>query len=239
VLVFVDDGCCSNNYEVEPNQIRIRKHRQHITSVSLRKNADYGRLANLDLGANELQMEDLERLSTLNDLQYLDVSWNKIAGTLDLALLGRMDNLKHCWLASNQIDKLTNTFDGQQSKMTDLVLSHNHLETVDMAIFKPFTKLRFLWLNMNRLYRMDGYAEAKVHMPDIYLISVLENNWICSDLQKIVKSFEKDSILFHSLEEHSCSANKKRVFGVACCYPNVEDLRKDSEEFYVKYVENI
>ena len=194
-------------------------------------------LKNLFLDVNHLKMEDMERLTALKYLEYLDVSWNEIAGTFDLALLGKMKNLKNCWLASNQIDKLENTMIDGHPELTDLILSHNLLETVNFSVFAKFSQLRYLWLNMNRIFKIDGYSDVKTVLPNIYLVNILENMWICEDLEDIVGAFKKESIKWHSLEKHHCNSNNKnRLYEGACCYPNITDLKKDSEEIYQKVI---
>ena len=222
-------------YEIETGKEKISKNFDKLTSLSLKENGDYSKLKNLNLYKNELKAKELQTLHPLKTLEVLDFSYNDISGTFDLALLEPFTKLKQFWVTNNKIDKLKNSMTGNHNGLVDIILTGNQLTYVDLNVIKNFVKLKTLWLKRNPIVKIDGYESVKNHLPQINLIFIAGNSWVCSDLKKVVNVLKTNDIEWHVGLESKCQYGNKKSYEGLCCYPSGKDLMADAPEIYQKY----
>ena len=217
ILCLLADKVVGLNYEIESDFGDIKKIGKNITSVSLKANVDYSKLRYLYFDENNLQIDDIKRLSKLENVEALNVSDNNISGIFDLSLLSIMRKLKVFWAFSNHITEFRNSVHREQLSAKIFDFSANKLKYVDLKVFDGFQHLEFLNLERNMISKLDGSAEVRKIFPKILQITMEENEWSCKSLQRILDDFKRESIRGHMFEENSCNDHKNYLLEHICC----------------------
>lgn len=112
----------------------------------------------LDLSHNELTSDwvNAGTLKRLKRLIYLDVSYNQL-DRLEVGLFQDVPQLEILKLQDNRIEHIGRTLSGLTHLHT-LVLSNNHLHTIDEHAFTTITEIQVLSLDYNRISIIDPNA---------------------------------------------------------------------------------
>ncbi len=110
-------------------------HGQGLSAVTMSSYTGYESvITNLVLAHNNLTVLPETLLSTLQALESLDVSFNKLTSLP--AGFSHIRNLRFVWLAGNSLRKLPSDFAKCRSTLTFLDISHNPFRNLPAAVYK-------------------------------------------------------------------------------------------------------
>jgi len=111
---------------------------------------DNGRVAELNLGGNELSGTIPSALGNLTNLTELNLRDNQLTGTIPPEL-GNLSNLEELWLGHNQLSGTIPSELGKLSNLIHLAITHTPLSGSIPSALGNLTNLEILWLNNNDL----------------------------------------------------------------------------------------
>ncbi|XP_021833481.1 receptor-like protein 12 [Prunus avium] len=117
-------------------------------------------LQHLNLGANQLQPENLNWLPTLSSLTYLDLEYIDFNGSQILDFIGSLTNLKFLSLYScNLVGQIPSSF-GNLTQLQNLGLSGNQLQAENLNWLPALSSLTYLDLSGANLSTVFDWPEA-------------------------------------------------------------------------------
>ena len=151
---------------------------------------------NCSLYDNDINL--LEALFTSN-LQYLDLSKNKIG---DLEVFSKKEiynNLESLNLSNNNIDNIIPLFHSKFNSLKNLNLSYNNIFDIDCLGFDNiyFDKLQILDLSNNHIKKLN-----KIHIPSLTNLNLI-NNEIDSGIIEFLESISEFSHKLEILNENN------------------------------------
>ncbi|XP_058465779.1 protein flightless-1-like [Malaya genurostris] len=172
---------------------RITIRHNHIHQLDTNRDSFIFLLEHLDASKNRLS--DISALSRLAKLTYIDLSYNRLV-SVDFALFRNMRQLRDLRLAHNNIFAVS-TSDLKTLSLELVDLSHNeltHLTANDSAGIGSVVKLL---LNNNYLMSFE-LTDGSRNFPNLREISLNDNDWICEDIEKLVKVLKAKKITIKS-----------------------------------------
>lgn len=153
------------------------------------------KLFQLHLSNNSLS--DIQNITELPVLQYLDISFNKI----NLTNISFSSNLIYLNLSSTNLNSISEShFVKVKRRLNTLDLSFNNLTTFDL--YTPFWfKLKKLFLKGNKLNEIN-FMKMKNSYPRLDKIYISSSHWNCKDLGKLMEDF--GSVIDNSGESNLC-----------------------------------
>lgn len=165
--------------------------------INLMMFAESSKLFQLHLTNNSLT--DIQNITDLPVLQYLDISFNKV----NLTNISFSSNLIYLNISHSNLDSINEShFVKVKRRLSTLDLSYNNLTSFDL--YTPFWfKLKKLFLKGNKL---DGINYTKMinSYPKLEKIYISSSYWSCKDLGKVMEEF--GSIIDNSGVNTSCIA---------------------------------
>ncbi len=153
-------------------------------------------LLKLNLGRNRLNVIEAESFAGLNNLQYLDLSTNKIF-KLDPATFSSLTSLKELNLASNSIYSISAELFLPLSNIYKIDLSNNMLEKLSPGTF------RGVRMSLGQLSFYSNQLRA-IDVPDLYCLNLnsinlcnypLSLGWSCMGFDTLKAAWEKEAYI--------------------------------------------
>ncbi|XP_035777267.1 adenylate cyclase-like [Anopheles albimanus] len=156
----------------------------------------------------------LDTVGKLAKLSTLDLGFNTL-GAVSISSFGMLKRLKVLSLERTAISNLQHGTFAQQENLEWLDLSYNNLNTLDMDILTSSTKLKTLFIDGNRL-KFIKHDEMKKNFPQLASIGIIDNNWNCSYLTKLVRYCNEHSIELDKEHQEEIVQNQTNVKGIYC-----------------------
>ncbi|XP_049548570.1 toll-like receptor 13 [Anopheles darlingi] len=156
----------------------------------------------------------LDTVGKLARLSTLDLGYNRL-GAVGISSFGLLKRLKVLSLERTSISNLQHGTFAQQENLEWLDLSYNNLDTLDMDILTSSTKLKTLFIDGNRLKSIT-HDDMKKNFPQLASIGIIDNNWNCSYLTKLVRYCNEHSIELNKEHQVEIVQNQTNVKGIYC-----------------------
>ncbi|XP_050081669.1 insulin-like growth factor-binding protein complex acid labile subunit [Anopheles aquasalis] len=156
----------------------------------------------------------LDMVGKLTSLSGLDLGYNRL-GAVSISSFGMLKRLKVLSLERTAISNLQHGTFAQQENLEWLDLSYNNLDTLDMDILTSSTNLKTLFIDGNRL-KFIKHDEMKKNFPQLASIGIIDNNWNCSYLTKLVRYCNEHSIELDKEHQAEIVQNQTNVKGIYC-----------------------
>lgn len=172
---------------------KLVANNNNITSVTVGKRNE---IYNLVLSNNSLT--DISNLTSLTKLTDLYLSHNNLATIQPLETL---TNLNIIYLEDVGLKQSDLNFFEKLSDINWLDISYNLLKTFDIKKLKSQKELTILHIDGNNLTEID-YKEIRNVLPNLHVISISNNYFNCTFLEKILEQLKTNDInLF--IESHT------------------------------------
>lgn len=178
-----------------------------------------------DTGTKNWNISNIEILSTLKNLEYLDLSENSI---FDLKPLSNLTKLTHLSLNNNNIEGLQDIrtlinlehleannnylqyIDGVENmtRLKSLILQNNYI--IDISDFEKLSKLELLVLSKNEIQDFIGLEFLIEHDKEIYL--EIDGNPFVKDFQLKLNANENHFPYIKELLMRQTDSSRKRLF---------------------------
>lgn len=149
-------------------------------------------IENLHLSGNPIKNIQRKTFISTKGLIFLDLSKTHIHGT-NFGSLDKGINLYHLNLSGCRLEDLNIRSFINAPNIQILDVSYNKLGSLDVNIFKPLEHLEHLYLSGNDLIQFD-FETLKQNHPNLTIISIADNDWSCSYLDKILQTFCRTNI---------------------------------------------
>jgi Leucine-rich repeat (LRR) protein len=150
---------------------------------------------------NNNNVGDISFLSKLNQLEYLDLSFNPEV-QIELSSFASMPSLKILGLNSINLSSSRLEFGlfSHLNQLTTLELASNHMKTIDISVFFGMTALQTLYLNDNRLKELNT-DDLRNNFPNLSTIRIFNNNWDCRYVRSIMLVLGQMQVTIETPEE--------------------------------------
>jgi Leucine-rich repeat (LRR) protein len=176
-------------------------------------------LITLTLVNNSLTPDVISSISKLENLTYLELSYNHI-GRLNISTFAKLKKLQSLKLkATNISDIIFGTF-SHQSSLKELDISDNNLGIFDMHMIYTMHGLTTLDLAGNNLIELANLDNAHLTFSILEKIDLTNNKWSCRYLMRLIRILKtyRVSLIHSSIEEHHSNIN-----GIYCDHVEGED----------------
>lgn len=168
-----------NKLFVQENLRILKAGHNQINSMTF---SESSKLFQLHLPNNSLS--DIQNITELPVLQYLDISFNK----MNLTNITFSSNLIYLNLSYTNLNTINEShFVKVKRRLNTLDLSFNNLTTFDL--YTPFWfKLKKIFLKGNKLNEIN-FTKIKNSYPRLEKIYISSSSWNCKDLGKLMEEF--------------------------------------------------
>lgn len=167
-------------------------------------------LQKLNLSRNSLKVLHTDSFYRLTMLEELDISYNYLH-KINPDILRYFNKLTNLQIGSNQFEylELENWYNLTSLKI--LNVSNNELKSIDFLYNFTFSfSLTELYLDDNYLTQFNVRGFRK-HLPNVKVIDISENLWLCADLVEILRYFNDSRIDYKGTE-----TTDPNFGGIAC-----------------------
>ncbi|KAJ9129171.1 hypothetical protein P3X46_034040 [Hevea brasiliensis] len=153
----------------------------------------------LDLGVNNFNTNILSSLSHLSSLKYLYLYGNEMKGRIDIQELNNLTNLKKLSIPDNKIEGFKSLHGGEKllnmSNLEYLYLSYNNFSNDILSSIKGLSSLKTLWIGYNLLKGPFNLTELDA-MSNLEELSLSRNNITKFISSREIRSPKNLSILY-------------------------------------------
>lgn len=167
------------------------------------------KLTNLNVSRNNFST--IDSIPLLYNLQSLDLSWNSI-DDINLSSFSNMTELKELSLRSSGLKTIEFGTFSHQRKLKILDISDNNLEFIDPIMFHSLANINSLMIAANNLSFIN-LTSIFINMPDLRIIDISDNLWMCQDLSEMLKILHQKNI---SVETEVSIKSTNNVNGIGC-----------------------
>lgn len=163
-----------------------------LEAISFAGNTDM-----LELRLRQNCISDISNFTRLDKLEILDLSYNPV-GELKISSFARMNDLVKLNLENTKIEPKSLTFGtfAHNMNLTHLDISYNQLQKIDFNIFTSLSQLSHLKIDGNNLTGIP-YDNIRATFPKLSLISLVDNDWNCSYLTKMIKKLREINVIVY------------------------------------------
>lgn len=177
----------------------------------------------LEIRLRQNRISDISNFTRLNKLEILDLSYNPV-GELQISSFARMVDLVKLNLEDTKIEAKSMTFGTftHNINLTHLDISYNQLKHLDFNIFASLSQLSHLKIDGNNLTEIP-YQSIRTHFPKISLISLVDNDWNCSYLSKMIKHLRELNVIVYVFTKQRV-VEEMNVDGIRCHLNSTEHV---------------
>lgn len=176
-------------------------------------------LESLILVNNSLTPDVIGSISKLENLTYLELSYNHI-GALNISTFAKLKKLLTLRLKATNISNIYFGTFSHQSSLKELDISDNNLGTFDMHMIYTMHGLITLDLAGNGLAELVNLDNAHLTFSILERIDLTNNKWSCRYLMRLIRILKtyRVALIHSSIEEHQSNIN-----GIYCEHVEGED----------------
>lgn len=181
----------------------------------------------------------LNFVKNISSLEILDLSYARL-GRLKIDDFAELTSLKELYLKKTDITNVNYGTFSHQKGLKVLDISENGFGSIDLQMLSGLLQLERLDISGNNLTKLDLYDSVRASFPLLKSIG-LNNNWNCSYLAKVLKSFNSQEIF---VEEPAVVVKSSlNIFGIGCSTSEQISIEKiqsnSSDKFAAKFNEII
>lgn len=151
------------------------------------------RLKTLDLSGNRIKKLEAFSFFNLTNLEILNVGFNELV-IIEEETFQSLTNLKSLNLEYNKLRDIEPENWKGLKNLEVLNLAGNYLESFDPNYEFSFKNLKSLNLSSNYLTELNGLV-LKIKFPQLGLMDLNDNEWLCHDLVEILRTLADSKIL--------------------------------------------
>lgn len=176
-------------------------------------------LNSLILVNNSLSSDVIESISKLENLTYLELSYNHI-GALNISTFAKLKKLQTLKLKATNISNINFGTFSHQNQMKDFDISDNSLGNFDMHMIYTMNSLVSFDVSGNGLTELANLDTAHLTFSILERIDLSNNKWSCVYLMRLIKIMKtyRVALVQSSIEEHQSNIN-----GIYCMHVEGED----------------
>lgn len=176
-------------------------------------------LDSLILVNNSLSSDVIESISKLENLTYLELSYNHI-GPLNISTFAKLKKLQTLKLKATNISNFNFGTFSHQNNVRELDISDNNLGSFDMHMIYTMNSLISLDVAGNGLTELGNLDTAHLTFSILEKIDLTNNKWSCVYLMRLIKIMKTYRVVLvqSSIEEHQSNIN-----GIYCVHVEGED----------------
>ena len=149
---------------------------------------NYNKTILFELENSELNPTEINKLSALIKLENILLDSNNMCCEFNFETIVDLQHLKYFHMKNNKFKYIYNTLKNNiiMTKLEEINLSYNHIEVIDVDIFKNTPNLKVINLSFNKITRIYGIKNIINVMPLIKTLTIDGNLFDCHYLNAIL-----------------------------------------------------
>lgn len=209
MLVSFSMQCQTFSYKYDfPEYLYLNLSNNFLNELGISTNFS---ITHLYLGNNNVT--SMDRVSKLNNLIELDLSFNKL-GRLEMTSLSNLTHLSYLNLESTGITNIEYGTFSHQTRLITLDIAYNQLKEIDFSMFASLSELQSLYIDGNNLTSLD-FIQLFDTFPKLGVIGMQDNQFNCTLLAKVISELTRRDIRI-DIVEGARVTDRSNIKGVEC-----------------------